>query len=197
MALVQSMYRSFGLLAMTLTVLGIAAPVHAQDAKPVEVSGGYQYLAAKSKGDSDFTKFPAGWYADVAFNVSPVVAIVGNVGGNYKTETEGGSDFKLKVHEFMGGVRVHARKSMIAPFGQVLVGGVNVKGSGSGFSQSENDLGFILGGGVNIMPMGAKAGIRGGVDYVRIKAKSGGDVLGGDDVNGFRFVVGIVFGLGG
>ncbi len=191
------MYRSFGLLAMMLTVLGIAAPAHAQD-KPVQVSGGYQYFAGKSAGDSSMTKFPAGWYADAAFDVHPMVAVVGDVGGNYKTDNEGGQDFKIKVHEFVGGVRVHSAKNdmMVQPFGQVLVGLAHVGVSASGFSGSENDLAVIVGGGVNIMPKGSKVGFRGGVDYVRINAKSGGEALGGDAVNGWRAVAGIVFGVG-
>jgi len=33
------------------------------------------------------------------------------------------------------------------------------------------------------------------VDYLRIMAKDSGDVLEGDDANGFRFNVGVVFGF--
>ena len=53
-----------------------------------------------------------------------------------------------------------------------------------------------LGGGVNVMGSG-NVGLRVGADYLRILAKDDGELSSGEDVNGFRFVVGVVFGLGG
>ena len=41
-----------------------------------------------------------------------------------------------------------------------------------------------------------REGLRLGVDYLRIMPKDSGDVLGSDSVNGFRFNVGVTFGIG-
>jgi hypothetical protein len=77
--------------------LRLAAPAAAQDASKVDVSGGYQYLQAKETGDDTYTKFSAGWYGDVSFNVHPMFGVVADVGGNYKTIGENTDAFKLHV----------------------------------------------------------------------------------------------------
>jgi outer membrane protein with beta-barrel domain len=178
---------------LCLMVVGFARPVAAQP--KAEISVGYNYLQAKSSGDDTWEKFPKGWYADVAGNVTPMVSIVGQVTGNYKTFED--EDFKLKLHTFMVGVR-GSSTGMVRGFGQVLVGGAQLKGettSGPAFSASETDLAFQVGGGVNVMGSGP-VGLRVGIDYLRLMAKDAGEVLDGDDVNGFRFSVGVTFGIG-
>jgi opacity protein-like surface antigen len=175
-------------------VVGFAHPVAAQGAPKAEISVGYNYVQAKSSSDSDWTKFPKGWYADVAGNVTPMVSIVGQVTGNYKTFED--EDFKLKVHTFMVGVRGSSTGN-VRGFGQVLVGGANLKGEEIVGTDSgkETDLAFQVGGGVNVMGSGP-VGARVGVDYLRVKGKDSGALLGGDSLNGFRFTVGVVFGIG-
>ena len=42
----------------------------------------------------------------------------------------------------------------------------------------------------------ASVGFRVGVDYLRVFAKEDGEALGGEDVNGFRFIAGVTFGIG-
>jgi opacity protein-like surface antigen len=87
---------------------------------------------------------------------------------------------------------------MVRGFGQVLVGGAKLSGettSGPTFSASETDLAFQVGGGVNIMGS-APVGLRVGIDYLRLMAKDDGEILEGDSVNGFRFSVGVTFGIG-
>src|SRR5262245_47948000 len=104
---------------LCLRVGGLARLVPGQP--KAEVPVGYNYLQAKSSGDDEWTKFPAGWYADVSGNVTPMVSIVGQVTGNYKTfEDEG--DFKLKLHTFMVGVRGSSAGN-VSGYGQFLVGG--------------------------------------------------------------------------
>jgi len=83
-------------------------------------------------------------------------------------------------------------------FGQVLIGGAKLSGettAGTAFSASETDLAYQFGGGVDVMGSGP-VGFRVGLDYLRVQAKDDGDVLGGDSVNGFRFSVGVTFGIG-
>jgi len=180
---------------LCLLVVGFARPVAAQDAPKATISAGYNYLQAKSSGDDEFEKFPKGWYADVAGNVTPMVSIVGQVTGNYKTFED--DDFKLKIHTFMVGVRGSSTGN-VRGFGQVLIGGAKLSGettAGTAFSASETDLAYQFGGGVDVMGSGP-VGFRVGLDYLRVQAKDDGDVLGGDSVNGFRFSVGVTFGIG-
>lgn len=49
---------------------------------------------------------------------------------------------------------------------------------------------------MNVMG-GGSVGLRVGADYLRIVGKDDGDLSDGEDIDGFRFVVGVVFGLGG
>jgi opacity protein-like surface antigen len=182
-------------IALSLGVLGLAGPAFAQNAPKAEISGGYQYFQAKQKGDSDSEKFKKGWYGDLAGNVNRTVGLVFSVGSNSKTIEDGSDSFDITVHQFLGGVRVSGRNNpMAVPFGQVLVGAMRLKGTQGTFSATENDLGVLAGGGVNLMPKG-NVGVRIGLDYTHIKAKSGGDLLDGQAINGFRFVAGIVLGL--
>src|SRR5262245_16624348 len=185
----------FGVSLLCLMVVGFARPAAAQDTPKAEVSGGYNWLAGKSSSDEEWTKFPKGWYADVAGNVSDTLSIVGQVTGNYKTfDDDPDGDFKLKLHTFLAGIR-GSSPGKVRGFGQFLVGAANFKGSVPGFSATETDFAIQLGGGVNVMGSGG-VGLRVGVDYLRIMSKDDGEVLEGDDVNGFRFNVGVTIGIG-
>jgi outer membrane autotransporter protein len=182
----------------------MAAPAAAQTSPRTEISGGYQFLTFDANGENE--SMPKGWYADVAGNLTPALGIVFQVGGNYKTFDEsitvGGGTLAasadLKVHLFLGGVRVSARQnSALVPFAHVLVGGANssvevtttstIPGVPS-FSQQDSATNFAieLGGGVNF-GVGERTSLRFGVDYLRAFAED-------DDVNAFRFHAGIVFG---
>jgi hypothetical protein len=119
-------------LAFGLAALATALPVSAQSTPKVELSGGYQFLNFSLAGENE--SMPVGWYFDVAGNLTPMLGVVFQVGGNYKTFDEsvaiGGitatASADLKVHEFLGGVRMNLRSNRaVVPFGQFLVGGVN------------------------------------------------------------------------
>jgi outer membrane autotransporter protein len=191
-------------LSIGVVMVGVAGPAAAQTTPRTEISGGYQFLTF-SVEDGDNESMPKGWYADVAGNLTPMIGVVFQVSGNYKTFDEsisvGGGTFAasadLKVHLFLGGVRLNFRKtSAFVPYGQFLVGGANssveltttstIPGIPS-FSQEESATNFALetGGGVNF-GFTEHAGIRFGVDYLRAFADD-------NDVNAFRFHVGVVF----
>ena len=190
---VRGSMKCFGVAVVCLMVVAFARPAMAQDAPKAEVSVGYNWLGLKSSGDDEMTKLPKGWYFDIAGNVTPMVSIVGQVTGNYKHLDD--DDFDVKVHSFMVGVRGSSQGS-VRGFGQVLVGGASFKGSDSNDnSASETDLAIQVGGGVNVTG-GGPVGLRLGVDYVRVMAKDDGELLGGDSLNGFRFAVGVTFGIG-
>jgi opacity protein-like surface antigen len=193
-------------LVFCLAALAAAVPVSAQTTPKVELSGGYQFLNFSIGGESE--SMPLGWYFDVAGNVTPMLGLVFQVGGNYKTIDRsaalGGvtatATADVKVHEFLGGVRANFRSnSEVVPFGQVLVGGINgsVKVSASATipgqppiaisnEDSGTNFGIQAGGGVNYALTDA-IGLRAGADYLRVFAEDEG-------ANLFRFHVGVVFG---
>src|SRR5215510_5255099 len=120
------------ILVLCLAAVATAVPVAAQSTPKVELSGGYQFLNFSLDGENQ--SMPAGWYFDVAGNLTPMLGVVFQVGGNYKTIDEsvalGGVTARatadLRVHEFLGGVRLNLRSSpAIVPFAQVLAGGIH------------------------------------------------------------------------
>lgn len=182
-----------------------ARPVAAQDVGKGEVSGGYQFINLSSGGSSD--SMPAGWYLDLAGNLTRSVAVVAAVGGNYKSQRESGTYLgaivtttaDMKVHEFMGGTRFSVRANPnIVPFGHFLVGAAHGSTSYSGtttygrqtvFSASgaDSSTNFALraGGGMNFA-FTRMVGIRVEADYLRIFATEAAA-----GANLFRFGAGI------
>jgi hypothetical protein len=197
---------SFRVLALLVLIMGASLPAYAQDERKAEVSFGYQLLSLREDGANE--TLGKGWYADVAGNVGPIFAVVFQVGGNYKTVEESAtiagvtSTFKadLKLHNFLGGVRVGPRHTAFSPYAEFLVGGVNgsvdaegsVVGGGTtiiGGSSSDSSTEFAMqfGGGVTIW-LSKAVGVRGSIGYLRIN----GD---GDDANVVRATGGISFGF--
>jgi opacity protein-like surface antigen len=186
-----------------LLLLALPVSSTAQGTPRAEFSAGWRLLQAMDfDGETDET-FPAGWYADVAVNVTDAIALVGDVSGAYKsfeeTFTTGGIRFdataNLKIHTFMGGVRFNARPNpRVTPFAQALFGlaradaRVEATSTVAGFnfdeSESENEFAIEAGGGVNLRLTDA-IGVRAYGSYIRIGAEDGG--------NGFRFGAGLVF----
>jgi opacity protein-like surface antigen len=193
-------------LVFCLTALALAVPASAQTTPKVELSGGYQFLNFSLNGENE--SMPVGWYFDVAGNLTPMLGVVFQVGGNYKTFDEsvaiGGitvsASADLKVHEFLGGMRVNLRSGgAVVPFGQFLVGGINgsIKVSASTTipgqppitvedEDSSTNFGLQAGGGVNFGLTDA-IGVRAGADYLRVFAEDEG-------ANLFRVHVGVVIG---
>ena len=191
-----------------LALLSIARPVAAQDKPNVEVSGGYQLLHLWVGGDDGGSQpLSKGWSGDIAGNVTSSLGVVFQAGGNYKTETQTFSfgdvvatgTAHLKVHQFLGGMRVSARQNKtVTPFGQFLVGAFHISVSAeatattggqtiTSSSEGESTTKFALqvGGGVNIM-FSKKIGVRAGADYLRIFGEDAG-------LNAVRVAVGAVF----
>ena len=165
-----------------LLALGITLPASAQDAPTVELSGGYNFLRVQFEDFEDEKSFPAGWYVDVASNVTEMIGIVGQIGGNYKTLFD---TVDTSLHRFLGGVRVSSRTNQqVVPFVQVLAGGIRSSFEAFGESESQTDGALQIGGGVNLMPNDS-VGIRVGADYLRVFDEDEG-------VNVFRFAVGVV-----
>ena len=185
-----------GALAALLFV--VPQPARAQNSAG-EFSGGWRVLHFEEE------TFSQGWYADLVGNLTDMVGVVGEVSGHYRTIDEtvvsGGVPVSvsadLRIHSFMGGIRVSARQNpRIVPFGQALLGLVHgsasVEGSatvaGRTFtvdeSESDSDMALELGGGVNL-GMSDNFAVRFGVSYFR--------VIEDDASNSVRFAVGVVF----
>jgi opacity protein-like surface antigen len=171
-----------GVVVGVSAIVGMASPVFAQGSAG-DVSVGYSILH-----DSDIEEtFPMGWLVAGGINLGSNVALVGEAGGNYKTVSVLGTDVDLRVHSFLGGVRVQGRQPKAMPFGQFLVGvahgAYNVLGEGD----SSNGFAMQPGGGVDIA-LSSSVGTRIQADYRIIRSD-------GDTSNEFRVGFGLVFGF--
>jgi outer membrane protein with beta-barrel domain len=168
-----------------------------------EWSGGWRHLYVAGSDGEDGVNFPRGWYVDVALHLNEMFSVVGDVGGNYKSEdiTEvfqgitvtGNAD--ASVHTFMGGLRVRSSGNpAVVPYGQILFGGAHagfdveassvVNGQTITVSDddSETEAAMSIGGGVNL-----------GTPYVAIRLHAEWlKILQEDSGNAFRFAVGVV-----
>jgi len=186
----------------------------AQGLPRIELSAGWRLLHATDVNEQFDETLAAGWYADVAWNVTNAIALVGDVAGAYKTFEEAITELgarvdvtaEVDVHTFLGGVRVSARQlPRVVPFGQVLFGvahgKVDVEGSATipstiprlppvtiriDESESSNEFALEAGGGVTLNLIEA-VGIRIAGSYMRIGTEDGS--------NAFRFGVGAVLGF--
>jgi hypothetical protein len=165
------------LLAVAFAMTVLASPSAEAQAN---VSAGYQFGHVSADGFGE--NYPGGWYVDASAVVLPMVAVVGQVGGIYKSV----DGVTAHAYDFLGGVRVLATAvPRVTPFAQVLVGGVNAGGGGS----SSNAFSLELGGGLDFKAVPG-IGLRIGVDYRRdfYSASDGG----ADNV--VAVVLGVVFG---
>ena len=181
-------------LTVLVLALGSALPAHAQDERKAEVSVGYQLLTIL---DQESETFERGWYGDVAGNLGKVFAVVVQVGGSYDT-IENVATFNgitgsviadVKVHQFLGGVRVGPRGSAIAPYVELLAGGVNnsfevsntvVAGGqtiiSNSSSDSSTDFAVQVGGGVTFW-LSKGIGVRGALAYMRVTGEDGANIV--------------------
>ena len=191
------LFRNF--LALVLVVGRFAAPASAQEA-PVELSGGYQLISLEPGQDQNTQTLRTGWYIDLAGNLTRVFAIVGQVGGNYRSRDLFGNELRFSLHELMGGIRASGRASTtVVPFGQALIGPVRASLNHLGEGASVTKFALQFGGGVN-WRLTQRIGIRVGADYLRIfneqEGRDIGDLSGGDEGgHALRLVAGVVLPL--
>ena len=165
----------------------LAGPATAADTPKVDVAIGYSILR-ELDADVDQTS-PLGWVAAAAGNINDSFAILGEVGGNYKSFDAGGMDVDVKVHTFVAGARFANRRSARAsPFAQVLVGAGRATGTVLGISRSTTGFAIQPGGGVDIA-VGPNVAIRLQGDYRALRDE-------GETFGEVRFGVGAVFGFG-
>ena len=187
-----------------VAVLGFSASSQAQTAPRAELSAGWRLLNIPDAVGTESETMPLGWYVDVAGNLTPMFAVVGEVGGNYKNFNDVlaelganvDADVNVNVHTFMGGVRFSARQNpAFTPYVQALFGLAHAKTDVEGQvtvagrtislneSMSDSDFAFDADGGVNFKLSDAFA-LRVGAGYLRVGGRDGG--------NAFRFGAGVV-----
>lgn len=91
----------------------MSVPGFAQDQPKSEFSAGYD--SRRLTGDSR-QNLPSGWYGEIAWNVAPKLATVGQITGHYQNLGP------ASLHTAGGGIRLSAQHAKAAPFAQVLVG---------------------------------------------------------------------------
>ena len=159
----------------------------AADTPKADVAIGYSILR-ELDADVEQTS-PLGWVAAAAGHINDWFAILGEVGGHYKSFDAGGVDVDVKVHTFLAGARFADRRSVrTTPFGQVLVGTGRATGSALGISRSTTAFVIQPGGGVDIA-VRPHVAIRLQGDYRAVRDE-------GETFSEFRFAAGIVFGFG-
>jgi opacity protein-like surface antigen len=158
--------------AMAL-VGALSAPAAAQDLNQTNIGAAVTFLAEEGEETG------AGFLVDVARDLTPAVAVVGEFGLN---------SFEFStITSYQGGVRFTPvlEGTAVSPFVQALVG--LERFSGDGFDAT-NGLSFQIGGGVEF-PLSDRLNLRAQYDYRRTSYD-------GEGFNGNRFGVGVVFPLG-
>lgn len=165
--------------ALAVAIAGLPATASAQT-QSGEIAGGYAYLH-----DSELN-FPTGWVFAATGNLTPIIGIVGEVGGNYGTLDV----LNLRTHSFLGGVRFRApNASGVTPFAQLLGGTTLLGASAEAASDSRFVYSVQPGGGVDIaLTPNARVRLQGDYRYNRRE---------GVGFNQFRFATGVVYGFGG
>ena len=174
-------------------VLGVALPVAAQDAPPLELSAGYRLLRVQRGFGVDLSNVKEtlhGVYVEAAANETNLLALVGQGAVNVARV----SGQSVKAYEFAAGPRFNRRLARQTVFGQLLIGVAHYLPHGS---ERSTNATFHLGGGVTVWPRN-RVGLRLGGDYELIFT-GGSNLLSpqtGERTQGLRLTTGAVFTLG-
>jgi hypothetical protein len=171
-------------LVLMLAVLTLPRAAAAQNARPLEVSGGYSFV----HDPNNHISLEAGWMAGGGVALTDWLAAVVDFGGNYKTISSFGSEVHVSVHAAMGGVRASARVGKVTEFGQVLAGIVRGSGTAFGFVSTSHAFGLQPGIGFEI-PLTQRLAGRTELDVRFIHSQPNGNNAGYE----YRFVAGIVY----
>jgi hypothetical protein len=194
------------LAALVVGVLILTSGTALAQGRP-EISAGWRLLHISGSDTTDSSgagdegvNLPKGWYVDVAVPITPMLSIVGDIGGNYKSETESFTEqgttitgtAKASIHTFLGGIRLgRTENPPVSPFAQILFGAargtasveVTVDGvSLTDFDESSTEAAMSLGGGVNLNAGSFRVRLQ--AEWIKILEEDSG--------NAFRFAAGIV-----
>ena len=115
-------------LLLMIGLLVFCSPSIAQDFKPVEVFGGYQFAHAQPNANGN------GWNVALTGNLTRSIGITGDFSGNY----ESGSS----LYTYMVGPTFSLRTERVTPFAHALFGGAHANGS--------NAFSMAIGGGLDV-----------------------------------------------
>ena len=179
-----------------LVIVGMARPAAAQDAPKVEVAGGWNYIAARSQASDEWDHLYKGGFGDVAVGINSKWSAVGNVAYNQKTETDVGGEIKIKAIPYLFGVRysIRTEPERPTPFLQFLAGATRLSATQGSDSAEETAMSWQGGVGINV-PVNGRLFARAGFDYLHIHGKDGGDLSGGEAVQGLRISAGVGVGF--
>ena len=175
-------------LAVLTLVLSLARAAAAQPSSAIELSGELSGAYSFLHDPRDDANLPAGWMAGATAPVSPWLSIAGEVGGNQRTVSGYGSDFRLSVLAAMAGPRASVRIGRFTEFVPVLAG--VVFGSGSGFGVTTANTAFGVQPGIGLdYPLTSRLAGRVQVDVRVIRGRSNG-ASPGDQI---RALAGLVY----
>ncbi|HKW89627.1 MAG TPA: outer membrane beta-barrel protein [Candidatus Acidoferrales bacterium] len=167
--------------AVALTLFAMTS--RAQNTPKADFGVGYAFVHVSQSGTSANLN---GFNASIAYNVTDVIGIVGDIGYYHGSP----SGVSLNDTSYAFGPRFSFRKSDKAtPFVQALFGGSHLSASFGGASGSTNPFLYSFGGGVDVPMKGGKIAFRPEFDYV-------GQRVNGTTLNGVRIGAGIVFNIG-
>jgi hypothetical protein len=206
--------RSVGL---TLGSLGLVAlfalPARAADTGEVgstEIAGGYSYVYVPSDVSGVSGRgIPAGWFFSAGANISDAFSVVGDISGNYRSESgtvAGGTlTVSSNIHTFLAGPRVTARLGGLNFYGQFLAGAARAGGSASGTvggvslsgSGSETEFCFAPGAGVDLN-LGHRSALRAGVSerFIRVATATSSTTTSYSFDKEFQLQIGLVYRFG-
>jgi opacity protein-like surface antigen len=121
--------KRFALLLVVMVCLSLTA--FAADVPGGDVFGGFS-IDHLSSGGSGFTAY--GWQASAAANIHPMIGIVGDFGGQYKSGAHN--------YQYLFGPRFNARMDKVTYFGEAFYGGDH--------AGSSNNFAMAYGGGVDV-----------------------------------------------
>jgi Outer membrane protein beta-barrel domain len=174
--------RALGSVGLTLASVGLfalsALPARAADTAVVgtsEIAGGYSYVYESNpvSGVSGRGN-PAGWFFSAGANISDAFAVVGDISGNYRSDSQTTAGATLTVsaniYTFLAGPHVTARSGQLNFYGQFLVGAAREAGSFTGtlggvsVGSSGSDTEFCLAPGAGVeINLGEHSALRSGV----------------------------------
>jgi hypothetical protein len=178
-----------------------ALPAQAAEISPAagEIAAGYSYIYDSNSS----TGMPAGWFLSAGASLNETFSVVGDISGNYKSESVvgvgGTASVSTSVHAFLAGPRVSGRVSsgQMSFYGQFLIGAarasgtatVNVGGTSSAISPpADTEFCLAPGAGVDIALSDTSA-IRAAVNERLIRAN-------GNISKEFQFQLGLVYRFG-
>jgi len=198
---------SLGLVALSVMPAGAADTALVGSS---EVAGGYSYVYVSSDvNGSGGRGIPAGWFFSAGANISDTFSVVGDISGNYRSESgtvAGGTvTVSSNIHTFLAGPRVTGRSGQINFYGQFLVGAARAAGSASGavggvpLSGSGSDTEFCLAPGAGIdINLGERSALRAGVTerLIRVITPTSSTTTSSSLDKEFQLQIGLVYRFG-